>query len=217
MYDRRKPRSVLAVGAHPDDVEIGCAGTLVQHRAVGDQVTVLVMSGGELGAQVKEGRREEALRAAEVLDTRIVLGPFFDGTIPLTSETVDVVEGLIREHDVDTVYVHSPEDAHQDHVVTARAVLAATRKMNRVLFYQSPSTTVFHPTIFVDIEEHLARKMEALKCHQSQLRGSSTLDLDVLTATARYWGSRGRLEYAEAFEPYRFAWDITPPDRRKRL
>ncbi len=144
MHDRRKPRSVLAVGAHPDDVEIGCAGTLLQHRAVGDRATILVMSGGELGAQVEQGRKEEAEKAAASLGAHLVLGSFFDGTIPLTSETVDMVEGLIVEYDVDTVYVHSPEDAHQDHVVTSRAVLAATRKMNRVMFYQSPSTTQFH-------------------------------------------------------------------------
>ncbi len=206
------PRRVLAVGAHPDDIELGCGGTLLRHRDVGDMVWMLVMTGGELGAGAQRGRIAEAQQAANVIGADLLLGKFYDGQIPLNSDAVNVVEDAINRHNIDTVYVHSPSDAHQDHLLVSRATIAAARKLNRILFYQSPSTTEFNPTVFLDITKYLDRKLEALKCHKSQLDGSITVDLDVVRSTAHYWGSRGKLPYAEAFEPYRFAWDI-----RKRV
>lgn len=206
------PRRVLAVGAHPDDIELGCGGTLLKHRSVGDRVWMLVMTGGELGAASQRGRIAEAQEAANIIGADLLLGKFYDGQIPLNSDAVNVVEDAIVRYNIDTVYVHSPADAHQDHLLVARATIAAARRLNRVLFYQSPSTTEFNPTVYLDIERFLPKKLEALACHKSQLDGSVTVDLEVVQSTAHYWGSRGKLPYAEAFEPYRFAWDI-----RKRL
>lgn len=203
-----KVRNVLAVGAHPDDIELGCAGALLQHKKVGDRVFMAVLTCGELGAKSVEGRSQEAQMAADVIGATLIHGPFEDGFVPLTSETVNFIEQIIKKENIDTVYVHSPQDAHQDHLLASRATIAAARKINRVLFYQSPSTVEFNPTMFVDIKKHLKGKIAALACHHSQVEGSETLDLSVVKTTAHYWGSRGRLDYAEAFEPYRFSWNI---------
>lgn len=210
MADKPVPRNVLAIGAHPDDIELGAGGTIAQHAAIGDNVTMLVMTGGELGTPDSGDRVVEARKAATILGADIIFGPFTDGHVPLTSQTVNVVEQALTERNIDTVYVHALADAHQDHMLVSRATIAASRRLRRVMFYQSPSTTEFNPTVFVDIEDHMTKKLDALACHHSQLEHSPTLDLGVTEAAAIYWGNRGRLTKAEGFEPYRFVWTIAP-------
>jgi hypothetical protein len=146
---------------------------------------------------------------------RLLWGPFSDGRIPLSHLGVDVVEEVIYNYDIDTVYVHSPNDTHSDHLLTAQTVLGAARRVSRVLHYQSPSTYTFNPTVFVDIEAHLEGKIKALGYHRSQVHGSPTVDLEAVRATARYWGNRSRMDYAEGFEPHRFIW--SNPDHSKDL
>ncbi len=208
-----QPRRVLAVGAHPDDIEIGCGGTLISHVDAGDDVTMLVMTDGGLGKRQSGtehlDRRAEALAAAEMLGARVYFGPFRDGNVPMTSEAVDFIEATIREHDIDTLYCHGVEDSHQDHVLVGRAAAAAGRRLSRVMHYQGPTTGRFHPTLFVDISKQFDRKVSVLSQHESQVVAATTLDLEVIASTARYWGSRSRLGLAEAFEVSRFAWSIT--------
>lgn len=208
-----QPRRVLAVGAHPDDIEIGCGGALISHVDAGDDVTMLVMTGGELGTRQpgaeQPDRRAEALAAAAIMGVRIAFGPFRDGSVPMTSEPVDFIEATIREHGIDTLYCHGVEDSHQDHVLVGRAAAAAGRRLSRVLHYQGPTTGRFHPTIFVDITKQFDRKVSMLSQHTSQVAAATTLDLEVIASTARYWGSRSRLGLAEPFEVSRFAWSIT--------
>ena len=211
--ETRLCRRVLAVGAHPDDIELGCAGALIRHVNSGDEVTMLVMTEGERGAQLEgnlPGRSSEAEAAAAVIGATLLHGPFVDGQIPMSAEAVEVIEAVIRARDIDTLYVHAAEDGHQDHMLTSRAAVAASRRLTRVLYYQSPSTIRFHPTLFVEISGELERKKAALACHKSQVEGSMTLDLEVVEATARYWGSRTRLDLAEPFETGRFSWNIDP-------
>ncbi len=208
-----QPRRVLAVGAHPDDIEIGCGGTLISHVEAGDDVTMLVMTGGELGTRPSgmehADRRSEAMAAAAIMGARIVFAPFRDGNVPMTAAAVDFIEATIREHGIDTLYCHSVEDSHQDHVLVGRASVAAGRRLGRVLHYQGPTTGRFNPTIFVDITKQFDGKVSMLSQHSSQLAAATTLDLDVVASTARYWGSRSRLGLAEPFEVSRFAWSIT--------
>lgn len=206
-------RHVLAVGAHPDDIELGVAGTLLRHVAAGDEVTMLSMTAGELGAGSPGRRIEEARCAAAIIGARLLWGPYDDGRIPMDSDTVGFLERVIDTYRIDTMYVHSERDTHQDHVVTTQAATAAGRRLNKILRYQSPSTESFTPNVYVDISGQLERKLAALACHRSQLYGSPTVDLAVAAASATYWGAQARLGAAEAFESARFVWDVVPLDR----
>lgn len=199
---------VLAVGAHPDDIEIGCGATLLAHRARGDEISMLVMTGGESGPQDRLSRIAEQEAAAAMLDAALLWGRFADGQVPDDRRAVQVVEDVVSVVEPDIVYVHSPGDTHQDHRATATAVLSAARRLARVLLYESPSTTEFHPTLYVDVHHHLAGKLELLRAHASQVRLNGLVDLDALEAQARYRGFRARITYAEAFEPSRFVWDL---------
>jgi LmbE family N-acetylglucosaminyl deacetylase len=201
---------VLAVGAHPDDIELGCAGALMRHVAAGDEVTMLVMTAGDLGPQGARSRKSEQGEAARIIGAHLLWGHFEDGSIPPGRDSVAVIDSAVRDLHADVVYVHAPADSHQDHVATSLAAAAAARRTARVLYYQSPSTTEFSPNLFVDVEDTVVGKIAALRAHWSQVTQCPYVDLEAVEAGCRYWGSRARLTYAEPFETPRFVWDIVP-------
>ena len=213
-------KSVLAVGAHPDDIELGCGATLLAHAAAGDVVTMLVMTGGESGPRAAH-RHDEQRAAARTLGAGLRWGGLRDCQLVADSATVAVVEAVLAETAADLVYVHAPEDSHQDHRATAAATLSAARRLARVLHYQSPSTLSFAPTVFVDVTAHLSGKLAALGVHTSQIEFSSMVEPDAVQASARHWGAQARIGYAEAFVPTRMVLDLAPapalsrPDRRR--
>ena len=127
--------------------------------------------------------------------------------------TIAAIENVLSGVGADVVYVHAPDDSHQDHRAAAQATLSAARHSSRVLHYRSPSTARFEPSVFVDISAHLDRKISALRCHASQVAASAMVDPEVVAASARHFGAQARVRYAEAFSPARFVWDLTsvPP------
>jgi LmbE family N-acetylglucosaminyl deacetylase len=199
---------VLAIGAHPDDIELGCAGALLRHAEAGDEVTMLVMTPGEHGPQGLTSRVREQEAAAQVIGAQLLWGTFEDGSVPVGRDAVALVDEVVARVGADVIYAHAPNDTHQDHVATSQAALAGGRRLARVLFYQSPSTTSFDPTVFVDVERTLAGKLAALQAHWSQVMQCPMVDLEAVEVGARYWGSRAKVCYAEAFESPRFVWDI---------
>jgi LmbE family N-acetylglucosaminyl deacetylase len=200
--------NVLAIGAHPDDIELGCAGALLRHVAHGDCVTMLVLSSGERGPQDTVSRVDEQERAAAILGAQLIWGGFHDGAVPNNCETVGMIDDVIHRTGAEVVYTHAPSDTHQDHVAASAVSLAAARKLTRVLLYQSPSTATFEPVVFVDVEPTVDGKLAALAAHASQVRGAQLVDLEAVEAGARFWGHRAKMRYAEAFESPRFVWDI---------
>ena len=204
-------RSVLAVGAHPDDVELGCGGTLLAHAAAGDAVTVLAMTGGENGPGATAAVRQlEQEAAARVLEARLRWGGFADCRMTADAATIGRIEAVIAEVGADVVYVHAPEDSHQDHRAVAAATVAAARRLSRVVHYQSPSTLAFAPSVFVDVTGFLSGKLAALRAHASQVATSAMVEPDAVVAAARYWGAQARVGYAEAFAPTRLVLDLAP-------
>ncbi|MET0764230.1 MAG: PIG-L deacetylase family protein [Blastococcus sp.] len=209
-------RNVLAIGAHPDDIELGCGATLLAHTAAGDRVTMLVLTGGEQGPGTAN-RHTEQRSAAATLGASLRWGGLVDCTLTPDAATVKLIETFIEESQADLVYVHAPEDSHQDHRAAAAATLSAGRRLSRVLHYQSPSTLSFNPTVFVDITAHLTGKLVALKAHASQVELSAMVEPDAVVASARHWGAQARIGYAEAFAPTRMVLDLAPaPGRRSR-
>ncbi|NUR63482.1 MAG: PIG-L family deacetylase [Catenulispora sp.] len=199
---------VLAVGAHPDDVELGCGAALLAHRARGDRVGLLVLTGGERGPQGQSSRISEQEIAASILGADLVWGGFEDGAVPEGRAAVAVVEQAIRAVGADVVYTHSPRDSHQDHRSAAAATLAAGRHVRRILMYETPSSIGFAPTVFVDAAGHLPGKLKALRAHVSQVSKNDLVDLEAVEAQARFRGFQARLLHAEGFETERFAWDL---------
>jgi LmbE family N-acetylglucosaminyl deacetylase len=201
---REKGRvSVLAVGAHPDDPEIGVGGILLNHAAQGHSVAVLTLTGGEQGG-VQSQRAEESRRAAELLGARLYHKELVDTSLTDGGDTISAIKEVIDETTATTIYTHTPRDVHQDHRNTHHASLVAARGVPRVYCYQSPSTTVeFRPTRFVGIDDVLDRKLEVIRAYVSQVEVRHYLDEELLRATARYWSRWSRSRFAEPLEVIR--------------
>jgi LmbE family N-acetylglucosaminyl deacetylase len=194
---------VLAVGAHPDDVEIGVGGILARHVAGGHEVTILTLSGGEQGGVAAE-RADESIRAAEILGCRLVHTDLVDTSVSESGETISTIKQVIDEIQPQTVYTHTARDVHQDHRNVHSATLVAARGTPRVYCYQAPSTTVeFHPTRYVAIDDFLERKLAAIAAFGSQTAVRAYLDPELLRATARYWARFTTARYVEPLEVIR--------------
>jgi LmbE family N-acetylglucosaminyl deacetylase len=196
----------VAIGAHPDDIEIGCGATLALHAHQGDSITMLVMTSGERGSCERRTRVAEQERASAILAARLVWGGFDDGALPDDLPTIVSIDRVLAEVAPDVIYTHAGADTHQDHRAGAVATLAAARRHHRVLHYGSPTTIGFAPTVFVDVAGFVDRKIEALSAHASQLAKNGLVDVEVVAADARSRGFQARVKYAEAFEPSRFLW-----------
>jgi LmbE family N-acetylglucosaminyl deacetylase/CheY-like chemotaxis protein len=201
---RATPREVvLAVGAHPDDVEIGVGGILLRHVAEGHDVTVLTLTGGEAGG-VAADRAKESRLAAQLLGARLVHTDLQDTSVSEGASTIAQIHRVLEETGATTVYTHTARDVHQDHRSVHQATLVAARRVPRIYCYQAPSTTVdFHPTRFVAIDEYLERKLEVIHAYGSQVKVRRYLEEDLLRATARYWSRFSQARYVEPLEVVR--------------
>ncbi len=195
--------TVLAIGAHPDDVEIGCGGALLQHVQNGHRVVILTLSQGAAGGDVAQ-RVLEAQAAAKKLGAELILGDLPDTQVAENGSTIDLIQKAVAAFAPTRVYTHSVNDLHQDHRNAARASLSATRGVPRVACYQAPSATVdFRPTMFVDIQQQLEQKLALLNEYQSQCVKAPYLAPEQIRANARYWSKYTASEGAEPFEVVR--------------
>ncbi len=194
---------VLAVGAHPDDVEIGCGATLLRHRAAGQPVTVLTLSRGAVGGP-REQRRREAAAASMTLGADLLMADLPDTQMASSPEMVTLIEETIALVGPTTVYVHSAHDNHQDHRAVHEATVIAARRVPQLYCYQSPSSrNGFAPTKFVPVSDTIDGKVEMLGHYASQAT-RHYLDPELVLATARYWARQLPAErYVEPFEVLR--------------
>jgi LmbE family N-acetylglucosaminyl deacetylase len=191
---------VLAVGAHPDDIELGCGGALAAHVAAGDEVTMLVMTDGRSGPGRVPQRILEQEAAADVLDVQLVWGDVPDGVVGNFEMTaLKTVERTLDATGATRLYAHSADDSHQDHRAVALCSFGAARNLREVLTYESPSSRHFQANVYIDVTEFLDVKLKALSCHASQVEGSNRVDTDCVRAQAHYRGGLVRRAAAEGF------------------
>jgi len=203
---RRKAASsatVLAVGAHPDDIEVGCGGTLLGHVAQGHDVMALVLTGGEIGGMPAD-RAREAARAAELMAVRLHHVSLAEASLTEIEATTAEIRRVVDELRPDTIYVHSVHDFNQDHRNVHQATIAAAPDVPRIFCYQSASSTVeFQPSRFVAVDEFMDRKLAVIRAYTSQVRQRRYLDAELLRATSRYWSRYGQTRFVEPFEVVR--------------
>jgi len=176
---------VLAIGAHPDDVEIGVGGILAAHRAAGDSVTILTLSRGARGGEA-QNRQDESLMAAELIGARLFLEDLEDTRISNADPTVGIIERVVAEVNPSIVYTHSNHDRHQDHRAVHDATLVATRGVRTV-----------------------DTKNALLASFASQAEIRWYLEPDFVLATARYWSRYGGGVASEPLEIVRESADMS--------
>jgi two-component system, NtrC family, response regulator HydG len=198
-------QAVLAIGAHPDDVEIGAAGALLVHRSMGHEVSILTLSRGARGGS-QDTRAGESDRAARAIGATLFLDDLKDTRISEGDPTIGAISRVVESVRPTVIYTHSSHDVHQDHRNTHRAAMVAVRGVGRVYCFQSPSATVdFRPTRFVTIDDQIEGKLQAINAFVSQVDIRRYLEPDLIESTARYWSRFGDGRFAEAFEVIREA------------
>lgn len=209
-------KNVLAIGAHPDDIEFGVGGTLLKHKSKGDKVIYLCMTNTESYDGVtkkllrtKEENRQEVLDAAEVLGCdEVEFLSFTDLRVPFSFDSVSAVETIVKKYDIDTIYTHWAGDANQDHINTFKSTMAASRYVPNVFCYEQipvprMSENPMNTNYYVDITPFFDGKIKASKCHKSQLDKYTNHGFDVvsnLETLAKFRGIQARTLYAEAFQ-----------------
>jgi LmbE family N-acetylglucosaminyl deacetylase len=219
--------NVLAVVAHPDDEVLGVGGTIARHADESDEVHVCILADGvgsrheELDEEAREQietRRERARGACDVLGVESVSFYSFPDnefdSVPLL-EIVKTVEKEIEEHKPSVVYTHHYGDLNIDHELACRAVTTATRPLKdsgveRVLAFETLSATewsvpspenAFQPQHFVNVEEQLDRKLEALRVYEDELREAPhPRTVETVRQNAEVWGAKAGIPAAEPFE-----------------
>ncbi len=203
--------NILAIGAHPDDIEFGCGGTLSKYSEKGHKVYMLVLSKGDKGGD-SELRQEEQENSARILGAeKLYFGDYKDTEIVQSQKLITEIEGFLKEIKPGFIFVHYSDDTHQDHRNLSDSTISATRYIRNVLFYEGPTTQNFTPNVFVDISSALGRKLECLEAHVSQVSRTNIEGLSIIEAaesTAHFRGIQGRVEYAEAFNSLRLFINI---------
>jgi LmbE family N-acetylglucosaminyl deacetylase len=199
-----KTKVILAIGAHPDDIEIGCGGTIKKHILMGNDVYYIIATNGEKGGK-KEERIAEAKRAAELMGVKkIDFLNLRDSFVFHNGETVQLLDEVMKKRTPSIVYVHSLRDYHQDHSNIAKATLSASRNMkNSILYYEAPSTTLeFTPIAFSNISDTFESKIECINQFISQEK-REYIERQAIIDLSKFRGKTIKVEYAEAFEVVR--------------
>ncbi len=219
---------ILAIGVHPDDVELSCSGTLLRHIAAGKKVALLDLTRGELGTRGSaEIRDQEAATAARLMGAvaRDNLA-MADGFFKQTEENLRKIISIIRKYRPEIVLANAIEDRHPDHGRAAKLIsqacfLSGLLKI-KTEFGGSPQEhwrpkVVYHyiqdynlkPDFLVDITPYIDKKMELIMAFSSQFYNPKSTEapspisgkdfLDYIAAKARTLGRVIGAEYAEGF------------------
>jgi len=220
--------NILAIGCHPDDLEIGCGGTLARYTTEGHCVTMVHVANGNMGHVMIPPAELRAIRMAEAQHAGKILGVSEVITLDLGDLLVDANDpgtirqmvDLIRRVQPDLIITHPPEDYMKDHVEVSRLVFDASFSAS-VPHYETPTPGVaritpliymdtvagvnFLPTEYVDISPFIETKLQALDCHESQIKWMRDHDgidfLDFVRTTSKFRGLQCGAAYAEGFRP----------------
>ncbi len=207
---------ILVVGAHLDDLELACGGTLAKAIQKGHQVKVLIMSkSGYTNVEgvvqrADEVAVEEGLNALHTLgieDIEILDFPTKD--IPFRSDVVNDIDLRIRSYKPDIIFSHHPFDTHQAHMGVAQATIAAARRENTIFFFEpitpsGRSYVAFRPQLYVDISDVIDTKLESLTKHTTEYNKFGAEDwIEGVRCRCGFRGYEIGTKYAEAFEVLR--------------
>ena len=218
-------RKVLSILAHPDDEVLGCGGTIARLSKKGNEIYVLILGEGITSRddiRDKQKRKSETLalrRQAEEANKLLGIKKifFYDfpdnrfDTIPFL-DIVKVIEKIKNQIKPEIIFTHYEKDLNIDHQITYKAVITATRPLEKenvkeIYSFEIPSSTEwsyplsFSPNMFYDISETIDVKIKALKEYKSELKKYPyPRSLEGVELTAKNWGMKVGLNYAEAFK-----------------
>ena len=219
--------NVLAVGCHPDDLEIGCGGTLAKLSAKGYKVTMVHVANGNKGHKVipteelRLMRKQEAIAAGKLIGAEVISLDVPDLSVKSDSdELIQKLVQVIRRVKPDYIITHPPEDYMKDHMEVSKAVFDASfaatvpyydeasglsehHKVTPIYYMDTLAGVGFLPTEYVDISDYIELKIQMNDCHQSQIKWLYEHDgidfLDFVRTVSKFRGLQCGKPYAEGF------------------
>ncbi len=199
---------ILAIGAHADDVELGCGGSLLAWARAGHEIVIHVASDSAYAApdgrpvRTVEVAIAEAQASARAIGARLEIGSFRCLELEARKPLNDAMVSLIARENPDVLLSHWAGDTHSDHAALSMAVLHAARRVPTVLLYASnayPGAQTFDPRVFVDISAVLEEKLELVALHQSEDTRTNGAWRRWLQAEAVIMGHKAGCAVAEGF------------------
>ncbi len=198
--------NILFIGAHPDDIELGCSGTLIKHLNNKDNIFALIVSDGERGlngnrykriTETKQALLDIGFKKSNIIFLHIPDTLFIENRKVILSS----IERICEEHNIQRVYTHTNKEYHQDHIVVFEETLRGARNVSDILAYETNAHTfsTFSPNYFVDITDVLNKKIFLLNHHHSQIK-KEYFRSDAIKSLAKFRGSQAKKYYAEGFE-----------------
>lgn len=200
---------ILAIGAHFDDVEIGCGGTLLKRRLEnGDSITILTVTSSEYtspenGATRKpEVARKEAEDAARIIGAELICMDKEPLTLIHTEQLAHELNHVVQDISPDLVLTHWGGDFHSDHAAVSQSSVRAARHVGTILLYRSNwyhTETKFIGNYYVDISSYLDKKLDVIRVYDSVLKQVNYSWLDFIRQQNRFMGMKVGVDAAESF------------------
>ncbi|MCJ7631862.1 PIG-L family deacetylase [Candidatus Bathyarchaeota archaeon] len=195
---------ILAIGAHPDDIELGCGGLLIRSKKMGYDINYLILTRGEAGSQLnpEDDREAEARESAKAIGATLSFGGFEDTKLMPDGTLVNAIEKIVNKVRPDIVLTHSVKDEHHDHRAVGSATIEAARYVRNILAYENPLTKDFSPQVYIDISDVVKEKIKLLNLYPSQ-REKDYLKSNAIYGLAQYRAYQSRvsgIKFAEAFQ-----------------
>ena len=210
LASRYAGKTVLAIGAHPADLEIGIGGTLARLNGAGAHVVMAIVS----VPSDYDTRVREAKNGARILgcDVRFLLNGRSCRVEALkTYELVTLFDSLVTELRPAALLAHGSADYHRDHVLVHNAALATQRLQYFDFFCYYPTNCrpvpiSFLPRVYIDVSQTIEKKIESINAHGSQF-GCRGIGVDIYRETARAQGRIVGVNYAEGLDVVRMLLD----------
>lgn len=205
---KQEKLKILVAGAHPDDPETGCGGTIARYARENHEVVALYLTRGEGGIQGRSHeeaariRTQEAAKACDIMGARPIFAGQVDGDTKVSNQQYEEVRKLIEQEDPDLLLTQWPVDSHRDHRAVSLLVYDAWATLGKKIplyYYEVMSglqTQNFNPTDYVDITSTNDIKRNACLTHESQNPGEL---LQIHEQMSRFRGMEYGCEHAEAF------------------
>jgi LmbE family N-acetylglucosaminyl deacetylase len=213
--------NILVVGAHADDIELACGGTISRAIKSGHKVLCLYTTKSEFtdkNGKVERTREtvEEELKVAMKLlgvGNNYIELDFSTKDVPYNSELISQIDKVIESFNPDIIFTHWIFDTHQAHRNTSQATISAARNKQTILMFEpfppsGRSYMPFNPKVYIDISDNIKDKIKAIKAHKSQVKKYGKDWFESIEGRARIRGYENKCKYAETFEPVRIKLEL---------
>jgi LmbE family N-acetylglucosaminyl deacetylase len=195
-------KKVLFLGAHPDDIEIGC-GALIHHIVGQTEILCVTLSDNQKNPDLKNVKSEhlKSMKVLEVPEDKIIFGPFITRVFPdARQEILEYFLKLRRDFQPDLIFVHSKQDVHQDHLTMTDEALRAFRGITVLGFDVVRSSYGFFPHFLVEVsEEDVKKKVEALSEYETY-RDRYYFNSELTRSIMMRHGALAEVPFAEGFD-----------------